>query len=83
MNKNKNLTYQITTILEEKILQINKNQIIMNEITTAKMKQMKLYAKHDTFKNAIESGKTGHYLLDQFIAMLIYWYRMGRTSESS
>ncbi len=43
----------------------------MNEITTTKMKQMKLYDMHNAFKTAIESGKTDHYTLDQFIAMLI------------
>jgi hypothetical protein len=29
----------------------------MNEITTNKMKQMKLYGMHNAFKTAIESGK--------------------------
>lgn len=43
----------------------------MNEITTTKMKQMKLYDMHNAFKTAIESGKTDHYTLNQFIAMLI------------
>ena len=43
----------------------------MNEITTTKMKQMKLYGMHNAFKTAIESGKTDHDTLDQFIAMLI------------
>jgi hypothetical protein len=43
----------------------------MNEITTTKMKQMKLYGMHNAFKTAIESGKTVHFTLDQFIAMLI------------
>lgn len=43
----------------------------MNEITTTKMKQMKLYGMHIAFKIAIESGKTDHYTPDQFIAMLI------------
>ena len=43
----------------------------MNEITTTKMKQMKLYGMHNAFKTAIESGKADHYTLDQFIAMLI------------
>jgi DNA replication protein DnaC len=42
----------------------------MNEITTTKMKQIKLYGMHNAFKTAIESGKTDHYTLDQFIAML-------------
>ena len=35
------------------------------------MKQMKLYGMHNAFKTAIESGKTEHYTIDQFIAMLI------------
>ena len=43
----------------------------MNESTVTKMKQMKLYGMHNAFKTAIESGKTDHYTLDQFIAMLI------------
>ena len=43
----------------------------MNEITTTKMKQMKLFGMHNAFKTAIESGKTDHYTQDQFIAMLI------------
>jgi len=43
----------------------------MNEPTVNKMKQMKLYGMHNAFKTAIESGKTDHYTLDQFISMLI------------
>ncbi|WP_226064229.1 IS21-like element helper ATPase IstB [Kaistella polysaccharea] len=43
----------------------------MNEPTVTKMKQMKLYGMHHAFKTAIESGKTDHYTLDQFISMLI------------
>ena len=43
----------------------------MNEPTANKMKQMKLYGMHNAFKTAIESGKTDHYTLDQFISMLI------------
>ena len=43
----------------------------MNESTVTKMKQMKLYGMHNAFKTAIESGKTDHYTLDQFVSMLI------------
>ena len=43
----------------------------MNEITLTKMKQMKLYGMYDTFKTAIETGKTDDYTLDQFISMMI------------
>ncbi len=43
----------------------------MNEPTVSKMKQMKLYGMHNAFKTAIESGRTDHYTLDQFISMLI------------
>ena len=43
----------------------------MNEITLTKMKQMKLYGMHGTFKTAIETGKTDDYTLDQFISMMI------------
>lgn len=43
----------------------------MNETTVTKMKQMKLYGMHNAFKTAIESGKTDHYTIDQFISMLI------------
>ena len=43
----------------------------MNESTVTKMKQMKLYGMHHAFKTAIESGKTDHYTLDEFISMLI------------
>ena len=39
--------------------------------TATKMKQMKLYGMHNAFKTAIESGKTDHYTLDQFVSMLI------------
>ena len=41
----------------------------MNESTVTKMKQMKLYGMHNAFKTAIESGKTDHYTIDQFISM--------------
>lgn len=43
----------------------------MNEPTVNKMKQMKLYGMHNVFKTAIESGRTDHYILDQFVSMLI------------
>ena len=43
----------------------------MNESTITKMKQMKLYGMHNAFRTAIESAKTDHYTLDQFVSMLI------------
>ena len=43
----------------------------MNEPTVTKMKQMKLFGMYHAFKTAIESGKTDHYTLDEFISMLI------------
>ena len=43
----------------------------MNESTITKMKQMKLHGMHNAFKTAIESGKTDHYTIDQFISMMI------------
>jgi len=43
----------------------------MNESTVTKMKQMKLYGMHSAFKTAIESGKTDHYGIDQFVSMII------------
>lgn len=43
----------------------------MNESTVTKMKQMKLHGMHNAFKTALESGKTDHYTLDQFISMMI------------
>jgi DNA replication protein DnaC len=43
----------------------------MNESTLTKMKQMKLNGMCNTFKTAIESGKTDHYTIDQFVSMLI------------
>ena len=43
----------------------------MNELTLSKMNQMKLYGMHGAFKTAIETGKTDHYTIDQFMAMLI------------
>lgn len=43
----------------------------MNELTLSKMNQMKLYGMHGAFKTAIETGKTDHYSIDQFMDMLI------------
>lgn len=42
----------------------------MNETTLSKMRQMKLYGMHSAFKSAIETGKTDHYTMDEFIAQL-------------
>lgn len=48
----------------------------MNESTTTKMKQMKLFGMHAAFRTAIETGKTDHYTIDQFMSMMIdaEWY---------
>jgi DNA replication protein DnaC len=43
----------------------------MNETTLSKMKQMKFYGMHDTFKTAIETGKSDSYTIDQFVAQMI------------
>jgi DNA replication protein DnaC len=43
----------------------------MNQTTLSKMIHMKFYGMHGAFKTAIETGKTDHYTLDQFIAQLI------------
>ena len=43
----------------------------MNQQTLSKMNHMKFYGMHGAFKTAIETGKTDHYTLDQFIAQLI------------
>jgi DNA replication protein DnaC len=43
----------------------------MNESTVTKMKQMKLYGMQTAFQTAIESGKTDHFTLDQFVSMII------------
>ena len=43
----------------------------MNQVTLSKMKIMRFYGMHDALKIAIETGKTDHYTLDQFIAQLI------------
>ena len=43
----------------------------MNETTLSKMKQMKLFGMHDTFKTAIETGKSDNYTIDQFVAQMI------------
>ena len=42
----------------------------MNELTLTKMKQMKLYGMHGAFKTAVETGRTDHYTIDQFVSML-------------
>ncbi len=43
----------------------------MNESTITKMKQMKLFGMHAAFRTAIETGKTDHYTIDQFMSMMI------------
>lgn len=43
----------------------------MNESTVTKMKQMKLYGMQTSFQTAIESGKTDHFTIDQFVSMII------------
>lgn len=43
----------------------------MNEATITKMKQMKLFGMHAAFRTAIETGKTDHYTIDQFMSMMI------------
>lgn len=43
----------------------------MNQTTLTKMKNLGLHGMHGAFKTAIETGKTDHYTLDQFIAQLI------------
>ncbi len=43
----------------------------MNEATLVKMKQIKFYGMCNAFKAAVESGKTDHYTIDQFVSMLI------------
>uniref|UniRef100_UPI0021CB2E4E IS21-like element helper ATPase IstB n=1 Tax=Carboxylicivirga litoralis TaxID=2816963 RepID=UPI0021CB2E4E len=43
----------------------------MNETTLSKMRQMKFYGMYSSFMTAIETGKTDHYTLDQFVSMLI------------
>lgn len=43
----------------------------MNETTITKMKQMKLFGMHAAFRTAIETGKTDHYTIDQFMSMMI------------
>jgi hypothetical protein len=42
----------------------------MNQTTLSKMKLMALHGMHNEFKTAIETGRTDHYTLDQFIAQL-------------
>jgi len=43
----------------------------MDETTLSKMKQMKLFGMNDTFKTAIETGKSDSYTIDQFVAQMI------------
>jgi DNA replication protein DnaC len=43
----------------------------MNKETLLKMKKMKLNGMYDAFKTAIETGKTDHYTIDQFVAQLV------------
>jgi len=43
----------------------------MNEATIIKMNQMNLKGMCNAFKVAIESGKTDHYTIDQFVSILI------------
>jgi DNA replication protein DnaC len=43
----------------------------MNQTTLSKMKLMSLHGMHHAFKTAIETGRTDHYTLDQFVAQLI------------
>jgi DNA replication protein DnaC len=43
----------------------------MNQETLTKMKHMRFYGMHGAFKTAIETGRTDHYTIDQFIAWLI------------
>jgi len=43
----------------------------MNESTLTKMRQMKLSGMHGAFKTAVETGKTDHYTIDQFVSMII------------
>jgi len=43
----------------------------MNQTTLSKMKNMRFHGMHGAFKTAIETGKTDHYTLDQFVAQLI------------
>jgi len=43
----------------------------MNQTTLSKMKLMALHGMHNAFKTAIETGRTDHYTLDQFIAQLV------------
>jgi DNA replication protein DnaC len=43
----------------------------MNEATLLKMNQMNFFGMHGAFKIAIETSKTDHYSIDQFVSMLI------------
>jgi len=42
----------------------------MNQTTLSKMKTMKFYGMHGAFQMALETGKTDHYTLDQFLSYL-------------
>lgn len=43
----------------------------MNQTTLSKMKLLGLYGMYEAFKTAIETGRTNHYTVDEFIAQLI------------
>jgi hypothetical protein len=43
----------------------------MNQTTLSKTKLMALHGMYHAFKTAIETGRTDHYTLDQFVAQLI------------
>lgn len=43
----------------------------MNQTTLSKMKLLGLNGMHGVFKTAIETGKTDHYTIDQFVAQLV------------
>ena len=43
----------------------------MNEPTFTKLRQMQLHGMHSAFRTAIESGKTDHYTIDEFVSMLV------------
>lgn len=43
----------------------------MNQTTLSKMKLLALHGMHGAFKTAIETGRTDHYTVDEFIAQLI------------
>lgn len=43
----------------------------MNQTTLSKMKLLGLYGMYGAFKTALETGRTDHYTVDEFIAQLI------------